>query len=614
MCVCVSLHFVPFHFSLFDANLTRRAYFAAGCILQCTQFKAFEKLTPHCDKYQMLPFREAEEDSSPNFSWGVKKGKGALNKGVQFYKSFTYEGVDISLYDCVYMCRPDEDEPDIGKVVKIWETAQKKRMVKVVWFFRPTEVIHWLGNIKLLDNELLLASGEGIGLSNCNPVEAITGKCNVVCISTDTRNPQPKDEDLDTADFVFCRTFDVRTREISEEFPNSIAQIEVEHYFNKETDQKQPLHHGGKGSLEKPQSSSSFVGTTTKTVVKDGQSGRNTQLKKATSSSRERHGNISVTNGTVARTEVKYSCCISPTSLSDSHALKKRKLLDSSGTAPFEQHKVMQSKSQVTKVVEKGGQGNISVTDKTVAGTEVKHSYCTSPTSLSNIHALKKRNLQDSLGTAPFEQRKVMKSTSQVIEITAWVKEGASTWFKEQPWNERLHVAQERGTLVLLENLDPSYTSAEVEDIVGRALEQKVSAKMVQHNTFSNSLNGKAFVIFKSSEHAETAISKLKKRCLMLGDGRPVVARRGTIEEPVKCSGLPGHLSIGRIKFQKLGEEMRKAVSTSHHSQSNTIEHEMAVEWRALQEKSSLWWKALHEKQAAEIELLRGKLKSPIWN
>ncbi|OIT33722.1 hypothetical protein A4A49_11244 [Nicotiana attenuata] len=95
---------------------------------------------------------------------------------------------------------------------------------------------------------------------------------------------------------------------------------------------------------------------------------------------------------------------------------------------------------------------------------------------------------------------------------------------------------------------------------------------------------------------------------------RPVVARRGTIKEPVKCSGLPGHLSIGRIKFQKLGEEMRKAVSTSHHSQSNTIEHEMAVEWRVLQEKSSLWWKALHEKQAAEIELLRGKLKSPIWN
>lgn len=56
--------------------------------------------------------------------------------------------------------------------------------------------------------------------------EAITGKCNVVCLSTDRRNPQPKNEDLDTADFFFYRTFDVKTCKISEEFPNSIAQIE----------------------------------------------------------------------------------------------------------------------------------------------------------------------------------------------------------------------------------------------------------------------------------------------------------------------------------------------------------------------------------------------------
>lgn len=32
-----------------------------------------------------------------------------------------------------------------------------------------------------------------------------------------------------------------------------------------------------------------------------------------------------------------------------------------------------------------------------------------------------------------------------------------------QPWNDRLQEAQERGTLVLLENLDPSYASTEVE-------------------------------------------------------------------------------------------------------------------------------------------------------
>ncbi|KAJ8549291.1 hypothetical protein K7X08_032998 [Anisodus acutangulus] len=526
----------------------------------------------------MFPLQEAEEEDSPEFNWGAKKGKGAHNKGVQFYKSFTYDGVEFNLYDCVNMWRPGEEEPDIGKIVRAWETTTRKRIVKVVWFFRPTEVTHWLGNIKVLPNELLLASGEGVGLSNCNLVEAITGKCNVVCTSTDRRNPQPKDKDLETAEFFFYRTFDVRTREISEEFPNSIAQIEMEHFFNKVTDREQPLYYGGNGSLEKPQSSLSSREATTKTALKDGQQGRNTQsmlppvtLVKQTKSSKE----------DVAMPRTDQCSTI--------------------------------SKRQVTEVVDKGGQGrrgNISETDKTVARTEAKHSYCTSSTSLSDSHALKKRKLQDLLGTTSSDQQKVIKSTSQVIEVTTRVKEGASTWFKEQPWNERLQVAQERGTLVLLENLDPSYASAEVEDIVRHALEQKVCAKMVPHNTFSNPLNGKAFVIFKSSKAAENAIFELRRRCLMLGDGRPVVARRGTIEEPMKSRDFPGHLSIGKIKFQR--EEMRKAVSTSHYSQSNTIEHVMGVEWRVLQEESSLRWKALHQEQAAEIQRLSSKLKTPI--
>lgn len=36
-------------------------------------------------------------------------------------------------------------------------------------------------------------------------------------------------------------------------------------------------------------------------------------------------------------------------------------------------------------------------------------------------------------------------------------------------------------------------------------------------------------------------------------------------------------------------------MATSHFSQGNTIEFEMAIHWRALQEKSDLWWRALHE-------------------
>ncbi|XP_010316964.1 protein ANTI-SILENCING 1-like [Solanum lycopersicum] len=534
----------------------------------------FERLTSNCDKYQMFPRQEAVEEDSPEFSWGAKKGKGALNKDVQFYKSFTYAGVEFNLYDCVYMYRHGEEEPDIGKIVKVWETKTRKRLVKVVWFFRPTEVTHWLGNTKVLDNELLLASGEGVGLSNCNPLEAITGKCNVVCISIDRRNPQPKDRDLETAEFLFYRTFDVGTQEISEEFPSSIAQIEVEHFFNKVTDLKQPLHYGGKASLDKPHS---FGGATVKTTLKDDQPGRNSQ-------------------STLPRV-----------------ALVKQTKSSTKDVAMARTDKCTTiSQCQVTELVERGGQGrqgNVSKTDKTVARTEVKHSYCTPST-----NALKKRKLQHLSDTKAFDQHKIMKSTNQVIEVTTRAKEAASTWFNEGPWYDRLQAAQKRGTLVLLENLDPSYASTEVEDIVWHALRQKVSAKMVPHNTFSNPLNGKAFVIFKSSEAAETAIFELKRTCLMLGDGRPVVARRGTIQEPVKSKDFPGHLSIEKINFQKLGEEMRKAVSTSHYAQSNTIEHELAVEWRVLQEQSNRWWKALHQEQAAEIEQLSSKLKNPIKN
>ncbi|KAF4379162.1 hypothetical protein G4B88_010556 [Cannabis sativa] len=52
-------------------------------------------------------------------------------------------------------------------------------------------------------NELFLASGEGRGLCNINPLEAIFTKCNVVCISKDSRNLQPTDEELKVVDYIF---------------------------------------------------------------------------------------------------------------------------------------------------------------------------------------------------------------------------------------------------------------------------------------------------------------------------------------------------------------------------------------------------------------------------
>ncbi len=39
----------------------------------------------------------------------------------------------------------------------------------------------------------------------------------------------------------------------------------------------------------------------------------------------------------------------------------------------------------------------------------------------------------------------------------------------------------------------------------------------------------------------------------------------------------------------------KKAVSTSHCAQPNTIEYDMALEWCLLQERSNRWWNSLHE-------------------
>ncbi|KAH9326310.1 hypothetical protein KI387_006488, partial [Taxus chinensis] len=60
-----------------------------------------------------------------------------------------------------------------------------------------------------------------------------------------------------------------------------------------------------------------------------------------------------------------------------------------------------------------------------------------------------------------------------------------------------------------------------------------------------------------------------------------------------------GHISVEKHKLlmqrAHQTEDMRKAVSTSHCSQPNTIEYEMAMEWLLLQEKSERWWNELYK-------------------
>ncbi|KAL4302700.1 hypothetical protein GQ457_10G002250 [Hibiscus cannabinus] len=174
----------------------------------------------------------AEAKNIELFKWGKKRGIGGRNNDVQFYESFTYDGLDYNLYDNVYLHKAGQPLPYLGKLIKIWENPDKSKRVKVLWFFRPCEISSHLVGELAHPNEVFLASGEGVGLVNINPLETISGKCNVVCISKDRRNPQPSDQDLEMADFVFYRTFDVKQCSVMDKMDDKIAGIDVKFLFN----------------------------------------------------------------------------------------------------------------------------------------------------------------------------------------------------------------------------------------------------------------------------------------------------------------------------------------------------------------------------------------------
>ncbi|KAJ8444344.1 hypothetical protein Cgig2_019902 [Carnegiea gigantea] len=94
----------------------------------------------------------------------------------------------------------------------------------------------------------------------------------------------------------------------------------------------------------------------------------------------------------------------------------------------------------------------------------------------------------------------------------------------------------------------------------------------------------------------------LEKEC------RPLVAFPGALNSPEKQSSLPGHLVIDKLKHQ-MQRESREAVSTSHSSQSNTLEYELALEWRLQQDRSDLCWRKLHKQQGEELKKLKRSFK-----
>ncbi|XP_061347099.1 protein ANTI-SILENCING 1-like [Gastrolobium bilobum] len=463
--------------------------------------------------------------SHPNvgdFKWGIKRGVGLKNKEMQFYESFVYEGVEYFLYDCVYFYHTDHTDTSIGKLVKIYERPTHEKMVKVVWFFRPSEIRNFLGDYQPRWNELFLASGVGKGVSNVNFLESIIGKCSVVCTSKDKRNPEPSETELKRADFFFNCTFDVAKRIIVNKFPDEIDGVKVEQFFNRKGDKKTSNHLHVETNIRP------------KIVIK-----------------------IRNLPSDILQSQVEDK---SEVTTSENVLLKS-----SSCSFPYKKRKIVEEES------------TISQSSKSPKDEEFNEKK------------------------ADCRQDKRVETYRKVIEVNER---------PNAPWDERLRNAQELGTLVLMNNLDPSYTSYEVEDLVWHALKEKVAARMIEWSPTSNTYYGRALVIFKTKDAAESAISELNNRCLILGEGRIVSAEKGTVREPCKQSNFSGHLVIRRrVLLQKRRQEMSNAISTSHCSQPNTIEYAMAIKWLLEYHKSDACWNALYKRQLKEILDVKSKFK-----
>ncbi|CAA0808975.1 nucleic acid binding [Striga hermonthica] len=532
-------------------------------------------------KQEEKSVEESKGNEDIQFFWGIVKGVHT------FYESFTLDGIKYTLYDCVYMHRDGQAEPDIGKLVNIWETENSEKKVEVVWFFRPTEIASWLGEVKPLQRELFLASGHGKGLSNLSPLEAICGKCNILCTSKHKRNPQPTDQELRMADYIFYRTFDVGKCVISEKFPSLISGIKVDRFFNMKKDTKPSLFADPKACL-------TVKGEVSVRAVKINQSARLEKVAYRNSApdiAASGHIINSTKKWPYATTTVKNSETVLPASTYGG-PLKKRKLPAPLAEGPrYAAHAFPPSRDV-------GHEKHLSAND-----SGMRKNVFTGVISDDK----ERKSAEKGVGNIQHINPAI---NYKYIEVARKPGMDSSKWLKLEVWNEeRLCEMNEKGTLILLENLDPTFTSAEVEDIIWYAFEKKIKAKMVQPTTFSNPHYGQAFVILKTKEEADDVLSRLANGSLMLGDGRPIVGRRRLLSKAGLSGEFYGHLTVDRARHRRQREAIRNAVATSHFSQSNTIEHLLALQWCLLHEKSKLWWGALHEEQGKEIEASLRQMK-----
>ncbi|KAL5226749.1 hypothetical protein ABZP36_015014 [Zizania latifolia] len=506
------------------------------------------------------------------FSWGkksLKRAKGGAKMDTLFYDSFTFDNVKYSLYDCVYLFNNGDPEPYIGKIVKIWQQNQAKK-VKILWFFLPDEIQNYLSG-PVMEKEIFLASGEGIGLADINPLEAIAGKCTVVCISKDERNRQPSSREQAMADYIFYRFFDVGKCTLSEQLPEKIAGLEVNVLLNPKAEQitscsgREVLGVDRK-VLNGPVTAVPLL----QSVVKEGES---------------MVAAIPLTQVAVKEENVRKATKNVPKP-TENVPKAIESVPKSTGSVP----KPTDSVPKPTEIVPKPTENIPKATQKVLPGERPS----------KRVKSSEDVAVQNMTSDVPDRT-----SCPGPLELASRQAD-RSKWFK-MPWDLRLRNADQQGTLVYIQNLDIQFGAAEIEELIRDALQLSCIAKPINHPTYDDPNNGKAYAIFRTKSAADTAVSKINSGLVVCG--RPLYCSKGLLKVPKPSETLVGHLTICNLKIgQRQREEQKKAVSTSHCSQPNTMEYELALDWMLVREKQEKKFRILQKKHKEERKSFASKI------
>ncbi|PUZ55880.1 hypothetical protein GQ55_5G247400 [Panicum hallii var. hallii] len=452
------------------------------------------------------------------FSWGKRRAKGGLKMDIRFYESFTLDNVKYSLYDCVYLFKHGDPEPYIGKIVKIWEQNQAKK-VKILWFFLPDEIQKYLRG-SVMEKEIFLASGDGIGLADINPLEAVAGKCTVICISKDERNRQPSPREQAMADYIFYRFFNVENCTLSDQLPDKIAGLEVKVLLNP----KDELVISSPNTVNVPLNPNADDGLAATappphSAVKEENESPDAAVPLSHPAAKEVDAKLPAAVALSQSVVNKDQKPVAAIPISESVIKKEDK--KSVAAISLSQSAVKEEEKSVAAI--SLSQSAVKEEEKPVASTPHPRSAVVE----NNAKHTQSQNVHD--GERPpkklkLSQEATLKNMTPAVTETRPFELPSrqaerSKWFTFT-WDDKVRRADEQGTLVYIQNLDIHFAAADIEELIDKALQLSCTAKPINHPTYDDPNNGKAYAIFKTKNDADVAISKINSGLVVGGRRR----------------------------------------------------------------------------------------------